>query len=52
LIYHHSEFYVPGAEAGIRYDDPVMQIKWPLPVSMLSPRDGSHPYLDENFKGI
>ena len=52
LIYHHSEFYTPEAEAGIRYDDPKIKISWPLPMTMLSPRDENHPYLEENFKGV
>jgi len=52
LIYHHSEFYKPEAEAGIRFDDPKIKIQWPLPVFILSPRDENHTYLDENFKGI
>lgn len=52
LIYHHTEFYTPGAEGGIRYDDPGVGIKWPIPLTVLSERDKSHPYLDENFKGI
>ncbi|HEV8283365.1 MAG TPA: dTDP-4-dehydrorhamnose 3,5-epimerase [Chitinophagaceae bacterium] len=52
LLYHHSEFYTQGSEGGIRFDDPMIQIKWPLQVTMLSSRDGSHPYLDKNFKGI
>jgi len=52
LIYHHSEFYTPGAEGGIRYDDPSVAIKWPLTAGVLSDRDKSHPYLDDNFKGI
>ena len=52
LIYHHSEFYKPEAEAGIRYDDPQVKINWPLPVTMISPRDEQHPWLDKNFKGI
>ena len=52
LIYHHTEFYTPGAEGGIRYDDPAVHIQWPLPVSVLSARDGSHPFIDEHFKGI
>jgi dTDP-4-dehydrorhamnose 3,5-epimerase len=52
LIYHHTEFYTPGAEAGVRYDDPMIAIDWPLEVSILSPRDNEHPYLDKNFKGI
>lgn len=52
LIYHHTEFYNPDVEAGIRYDDPKANIQWPLQVTLLSPKDASHPYLDENFKGI
>lgn len=52
LIYHHSEFYTPNSEGGIRFDDPMINIKWPLPVTMMSQRDQSHPFLDRNFKGI
>ena len=52
LIYHHTEFYTPNSEGGIRFDDPMIDINWPLPVSIISPRDESHPYLDENFRGI
>ena len=52
LIYHHSEFYTPVSERGIRYDDPMIKINWPLTVTMLSAKDESHSYLDENFKGI
>lgn len=52
LIYHHSEFYTPGAEAGIPFDDPKINIQWPLPATNLSARDKNHPYLNENFNGI
>jgi dTDP-4-dehydrorhamnose 3,5-epimerase len=52
LIYHHSEFYTPNSEGGITYDDPMINIDWPLPVTVISQRDQSHPRLDENFKGI
>jgi dTDP-4-dehydrorhamnose 3,5-epimerase len=52
LIYHHSEFYTPGAEGGIRYNDPMINIGWPLAVTGLSERDAKHPFLNENFKGI
>ena len=52
LIYHHSEFYNPDAESGIRYNDPAIAIKWPLPVTVVSPRDENHLLLTENFKGI
>lgn len=51
LIYHHSEFYKPGSEGGIKYNDPLIKIEWPLPVTVLSTRDESHPSLNENFKG-
>jgi dTDP-4-dehydrorhamnose 3,5-epimerase len=52
LIYLHSEYYTPGAEGGIRYDDPRLGIAWPLPVTVLSERDASHPLLTDQFKGI
>jgi len=34
-----SEFYVPGAASGIRYDDSSFAIAWPLPVSTISKKD-------------
>jgi dTDP-4-dehydrorhamnose 3,5-epimerase len=52
LIYHHTEYYTPGAEGGIRYDDPRAGIAWPLPVTVISERDAGHPFLDQDFKGI
>jgi dTDP-4-dehydrorhamnose 3,5-epimerase len=52
LIYHHSQFYQPNVEAGIRYNDPKIAINWPLPLSNISKRDEEHPFLDNNFKGV
>jgi dTDP-4-dehydrorhamnose 3,5-epimerase len=52
LIYLHSEFYMPGEEGGLRYDDKRLNIPWPLPVTGLSARDAGHPLLTDNFKGI
>lgn len=52
LIYHHSEVYTPGAEAGIRFDDCAINIQWPLDATDLSQRDASHPLLTKDFKGI
>ncbi|HVS97173.1 MAG TPA: dTDP-4-dehydrorhamnose 3,5-epimerase [Puia sp.] len=52
LIYLHTELYRPGAEGGIRYDDPVVGIDWPLGVTMLSDRDAGHPFISDNFNGI
>lgn len=52
LIYQHTSFYEPGFEGGIRYDDPSLDIPWPLPPAMISERDRSLPYLDAAFAGI
>ena len=52
LIYHHSQFYAPGMEAGIRYNEPAVNIEWPLPVINVSARDNEHPFIDANFKGL
>ena len=38
-----SEFYAPASAAGLRYDDPVLGIKWPLAPTMVSDRDLSWP---------
>lgn len=52
LLYHHSEYYAPGSEGGIKYDDSIINIEWPLPLSIISDRDSTHPHIDNNFKGI
>jgi dTDP-4-dehydrorhamnose 3,5-epimerase len=52
LLYHHTELYTPGAEGGVRYDDPVFFIPWPLPIAVISKRDAQHSFIDKNFKGI
>lgn len=52
LLYLHTAFYMPGAEGGLRYDDPLLGIRWPLAVTDLSLRDAGHPRLDAHFQGI
>ncbi len=39
VFYQVSQFYTPGAEGGVRYDDPAFAIEWPLPVSIISDKD-------------
>jgi dTDP-4-dehydrorhamnose 3,5-epimerase len=52
LIYHHTAFYSPGYEAGIRYNDPAIDISLPLPVTVITEKDQNHPLLNNSFKGI
>jgi dTDP-4-dehydrorhamnose 3,5-epimerase len=52
LIYHHSAYYTPGFEAGIRYNDPLVNINWPLEPILLSERDRAHPLISPSFRGI
>jgi dTDP-4-dehydrorhamnose 3,5-epimerase len=46
LFYLMTEFYAPGQARGLRYDDPVLAIDWPLPVTEVSDRDASWPLLE------
>ena len=52
LLYMHTEFYSPGSEAAIRFDDPMVGIDWPMEVTDISERDKKHVLLDNEFKGI
>ncbi len=38
-----SEFYTPGAEGGIRWNDPAVGIQWPIEVAEISEKDASWP---------
>lgn len=39
VMYQVSQFYTPGAEGGIRYDDPAFGIEWPIEVAVISEKD-------------
>lgn len=52
LLYHHSEFYSPDHERGLRFDDPALAIEWPLPVGMVSDKDRNYPLVTNVFGGI
>jgi len=49
--YHITAFYTPEMEAGIMYNDPAINIQWPVPVSEISERDKNHPPIQSGFKG-
>jgi dTDP-4-dehydrorhamnose 3,5-epimerase len=46
VTYQVSHSYTPGAEGGLRYNDPAFGIKWPLPVGTVSDKDASWPDVD------
>src|SRR5438093_11421131 len=37
--YQVGAFYTPEAEGGLRYNDPLLGLKWPLPVTEISLKD-------------
>lgn len=45
--YQVGEFYAPEAEGGLRHDDPRLGLQWPLPVSVISPKDQAFRALGE-----
>jgi dTDP-4-dehydrorhamnose 3,5-epimerase len=46
VTYLVTQFYTPGAEAGIRFDDSNFNIEWPVPVNVVSDKDKEHPDFD------
>jgi dTDP-4-dehydrorhamnose 3,5-epimerase len=47
LFYLMSEFYVPEAKRGVRWDDPTLAIAWPMAAALLSEADRALPLLAE-----
>ncbi len=43
VSYQVSQFYTPGKERGIRWNDPLFQIQWPTFSPVLSEKDAEHP---------
>lgn len=47
LIYLHTAAYCPSVEGALNPRDPALSINWPLEISELSQRDGSHPMIPQ-----
>jgi dTDP-4-dehydrorhamnose 3,5-epimerase len=45
--YQVGEFYSPENEGGLMYDDPLLDLKWPLPVGQISEKDSKWKLLEE-----
>ena len=45
VFYQMGDYYAPELSTGIRWNDPKLGIKWPLPVSTISDKDRTWPLL-------
>lgn len=52
LFYLHTTAHRPEAEGAVHSQDPRLAIRWPLPITELSPRDAAHPLLHDDFVGV
>jgi dTDP-4-dehydrorhamnose 3,5-epimerase len=52
LIYSHTAKYCKKYENGLRYDDPRLNINWPLKPYNISDRDLKFNYINENYVGL
>jgi dTDP-4-dehydrorhamnose 3,5-epimerase len=43
VIYSSSCFYTPGAERGLRWNDPAFKIDWPIKEAIVSEKDAKWP---------
>jgi len=52
VLYLHSTPHAPHAEGGVNPRDPRLDIAWPLPITLMSPRDTAHPLIGDGFEGL
>jgi dTDP-4-dehydrorhamnose 3,5-epimerase len=52
IIYFVTQYYSRSEERGIRYNDPIIGIEWPVQVTMISEKDRGNPLLAGTFEGI
>ncbi len=52
LLYLHTASFESSSEGALKFDDPLISIKWPLSVTEISDRDKGHIHLTDTFKGI
>jgi dTDP-4-dehydrorhamnose 3,5-epimerase len=51
MHYMASAVYTPSAVRGIRFDDPVLAIRWPVKPTSISEQDRNWPLLDHPLSG-
>jgi dTDP-4-dehydrorhamnose 3,5-epimerase len=54
LVYHHSDYYQPDLEAGVRYNDPKINLQIPelKNITSISERDANFALLPMDFEGL
>ena len=52
VIYLVTESYSPENEGGLRFNDPLINISWPVEPTDMSDKDKHQKLIDKNFKGI
>jgi dTDP-4-dehydrorhamnose 3,5-epimerase len=45
FLYKCTDFYAPGDEYGLRWDDPALDIEWPVTTRLLAEKDRHYPTL-------
>jgi dTDP-4-dehydrorhamnose 3,5-epimerase len=51
VTYQVGEYYTPEAERGIRHDDPLFNIAWPVAVTVISDKDRTWPLFSDQRIG-
>jgi dTDP-4-dehydrorhamnose 3,5-epimerase len=46
VLYHMTDSFAPELAAGMRWDDPVLGVRWPAVPTIISERDAGYPDLD------
>ncbi|TAE61162.1 MAG: dTDP-4-dehydrorhamnose 3,5-epimerase [Nostocales cyanobacterium] len=52
VVYQVGEFYTPGYERGLRYNDPILGINWPITVTEISEKDRNWELLESSLVGV
>jgi dTDP-4-dehydrorhamnose 3,5-epimerase len=52
LLYIHSETYNAELTGRLRFDDPKINISWPLEVTTISNADRRAPMVSDEYKGM
>ena len=51
-MYLHTDYYTPEYEGGVRFNDPKINIKWPLSPAEVSEKDQNQQLIPNDYKGI